>query len=77
MTIFSEDGDKFTLILNGEIINDTPQSNLRVECLNQPYYSAKIKFENATLIDVSTNNLMITDYDQVLVIFGDRCKIEH
>ena len=24
LTIFSEDGDKFTLILNGEVINDTP-----------------------------------------------------
>ena len=28
LTIFSEDGDKFTLILNGEQINDTPQTNL-------------------------------------------------
>jgi Domain of unknown function (DUF4476) len=65
VTIFSEDGDKFTLILNGEIINDVPQSNLRVEDLNQPYYSAKIKFENQTLIDVSINNLMVTDYDRV------------
>jgi Domain of unknown function (DUF4476) len=65
VTIFSEDGDKFTLILNGEIINDIPQSNLRVEVLNQPYYNAKIKFENQTLIDVSTNNLMITDSENV------------
>lgn len=65
VTIFSEDGDKFTLILNGEIINDVPQTNLRVEDLNQPYYSAKIKFENQSLQDVSTNNLMVTDYDRV------------
>ncbi len=65
VTIFSEDGDKFTLILNGEMINDVPQSNLRVEDLNQPYYNAKIKFENQTLIDVTTNNLMVTDYNNV------------
>ncbi len=64
VTIFSEDGDKFTLILNGEVINDTPQTNLRVEDLNQPYYSAKIKFENQTLSEVSTNNLMVTDFDR-------------
>ena len=63
LTIFSEDGDKFTLILNGEIINDEPQTNLRVEDLNQPYYSAKIKFADATLADISKSNLMLTDYD--------------
>lgn len=63
LTIFAEDGDKFTLILNGEIVNDTPQSNLRVEDLNQPYYSAKIKFENQSLTEISTNNLMISNAD--------------
>ncbi|MBS7787430.1 DUF4476 domain-containing protein [Flavobacterium sp. CYK-55] len=65
LTIFSEDGDKFTLILNGEVINDTPQTNLRVEDLNQPYYSAKIKFENTALADITKNNLMLTDVDGV------------
>lgn len=63
LTIFSEDGYKFTLILNGEIINDEPQTNLRVEDLNQPYYNAKIKFADATLQDVSKNSLMLTDAD--------------
>lgn len=63
LTIFSEDGDKFTLILNGEVINDTPQTNLRVEDLNQPYYNAKIKFADQTLTEISKNNLMLTDVD--------------
>ena len=61
LTIFSEDGDKFTLILNGELINDIPQTNLRVEDLNQPYYNAKIKFENQSLVEISKNNLMLAD----------------
>ena len=65
LTIFSEDGDKFTLILNGEVINDTPQTNLRVEDLNQPYYNAKIRFQDNTLTDVSKNNLMIADVDGI------------
>lgn len=65
LTIFSEDGDKFTLILNGEVINDTPQTNLRVEDLNQPYYNAKIRFADASLADVTKNNLMITDVDGI------------
>jgi hypothetical protein len=65
LTIFSEDGDKFTLILNGEVINDVPQTNLRVEDLNQPYYNAKIRFQDNTLTDVSKNNLMLTDVDGI------------
>ncbi len=65
LTIFSEDGDKFTLILNGEVINDTPQTNLRVEDLNQQYYNAKIKFADQTLQDVSKNNLMLVDVDGI------------
>ena len=68
LTIFSEDGDKFQLILNGEVINDVPQTNLRVEDLNQPYYNAKIVFENKSLLEISKNNLMLTDVDG---IFGD------
>ena len=42
LTIFSEDGDKFYLVLNGEKQNDIPQSNIRIEELPQPYYSARI-----------------------------------
>lgn len=65
LTIFSEDGDKFTLILNGEQINDVPQTNLRVEDLNQEFYNAKIKFEDKTLQDVSKNNLTLVDVDGI------------
>jgi len=53
LTIFSEDGDKFKLILNGELQNDIPQTNLRIEDLSQPYYNAKIQFEDKTLQDIS------------------------
>ena len=65
LNVFSEDGDRFTLILNGEIINDVPQSNLRVEDLNQPYYNAKIRFEDKSMLDISKNNLMVTDVDGI------------
>ncbi|MDI1315689.1 DUF4476 domain-containing protein [Flavobacterium sp.] len=67
LNVFSEDGDKFTLILNGEVINDVPQSNLRVEELNQPYYNAKVKFADNSLMDLSKNNLMITDVDGIFM----------
>lgn len=65
LTIFSEDGDPFQLILNGELQNDIPQTNLRIEDLNQPYYNAKVVFADKSLLEISKNNLMITDVDGV------------
>jgi hypothetical protein len=65
LTIFSENGDKFFLILNGEQMNDIAQTNLRVEDLNQPYYNAKIIFENTALQEISKNYLPIQDADAV------------
>lgn len=67
LTIFSEDGDKFTLVLNGEKQNEEPQSNIRVEELPQPYYSARIIFEDSKLAAITKNNLMITDADGVFM----------
>lgn len=63
LTIFSEDGDKFYLVLNGEKQNDIPQSNIRIEELPQPYYSARIIFADQSISALSKNNLMITDAD--------------
>ncbi len=65
LTLFSEDGDRFQLYLNGELMNDVPQVNLRVEDLRQPYYNARIKFEDKNREDLTKNNLMIADADGV------------
>lgn len=65
LTIFSESGDKFFLILNGEQMNDIAQTNLRIEDLNQPYYNAKIIFENKNLQEISKNYLPLQDVDAV------------
>ena len=46
LIVFSEDGLKFYLILNGIRQNETPVTNVKVVDLNQPYYSAKINFHD-------------------------------
>lgn len=61
LTIFSESGDKFYLILNGEKQNNVAQTNLRVEDLTQDYYTAKIIFEDKTLPDIDKKMLPIAD----------------
>ena len=65
LTIFSEDGHKFFLILNGERQNDVAQTNVRIEELPQPYYNCKIIFENKSLNEISRNNLMLVDGDGI------------
>ena len=66
LTVFSEDGDKFFLILNGERQNDKPQTNMRVEDLTQPQYSAKIIFEDKTLEEIS-KTLYLNDANGTLM----------
>ena len=61
LTIFSEDGDKFYLILNGEKYNEEPETNIRVEELPNPYYNCKIIFADASLPEISKSMLMLTD----------------
>lgn len=61
LTIFSEDGDKFFLVLNGERQNNVAQTNLRVEDLPQPYYNAKIIFEDKTIAEINKNYLQLAD----------------
>ena len=66
LTVFSDEGDKFFLILNGERQNDKAQTNMRVEDLNQPQYSTKIIFEDQTLGEVS-KTLWLTDGNGALM----------
>jgi hypothetical protein len=55
ITVFSEDGDKFYLILNGVKQNPMPQTNVRVDGLSNEYYSAKILFEDQGKEAISKN----------------------
>lgn len=60
ITIFSEDGSKFFLVLNGQRQNVASQTNVRIDGLTQPYYSAKVIFEDQTLGEISKNLMVAT-----------------
>ena len=47
MVFFSENGELFTLFLNGISYNSTPQSNVKAEQLKPGAYSARIAFADA------------------------------
>ena len=60
LTVFSEDGDPFYLVLNGVKQNPTPQTNVRVDGLTSQFYSAKILFADNTKPEI-TKNVPVTD----------------
>lgn len=61
LIVFSEDGLKFYLILNGIRQNDVAVTNVKVVDLNQPYYTAKIIFEDKTQPAIDKKYLAVTD----------------
>ncbi len=48
LIVFSEDGLPFYLVLNGVRQNAKAETNIKVDGLSQPYYAAKIIFEDKT-----------------------------
>ncbi len=57
--IYSEAGEKFTLYLNGEAMNSTPQTNVKLQNLTSEFYQARVDFQDATLADFSNNNFAL------------------
>lgn len=55
LTIFSEDGDKFYLVLNGQRQNNVAQTNIHIDGLTQPYYAVKVIFEDKAKPEISKN----------------------
>jgi hypothetical protein len=65
LTVFSESGARFFMFLNGELQNETSQSNIRIEDLNQQFYSLKIQFEDKTLPEIQKNSVVVVDRNGV------------
>lgn len=54
LVVFSNEGEPFTLILDGLKENQTPQTNVRVVGLDLKVYQVKVIFQNHKLKDVNT-----------------------
>lgn len=66
LNIFSENGDKFYVYLDGKKQNDIARSNIRIDQLPDLYYSAKIVFEDPSISAIVKNNLYVSDGDDVM-----------
>ena len=59
LEIFSEDGLNFTLLINGQKINESPQAGVKIKDIENDFVQVKILFEDETLPEVSKKNLQI------------------
>ena len=60
-TFYSKEGYRFTMYLNGQRMNDEPQTEVRCINLTQPYYHAKAVFEDESLPPAERKLLQLTD----------------
>lgn len=60
-TFYSKEGYPFTIYLNGQKMNDTPQTEVRLINLTQPYYSCEAVFEDPALEPATRKMLQLTD----------------
>lgn len=63
LTIFSEDGDAFYVILNGIRQNEEPVVNIAVDYLVNEYYDTKIIFADESIPVLEKKHLMVVDVD--------------
>ncbi|MBX7243443.1 MAG: DUF4476 domain-containing protein [Bacteroidia bacterium] len=57
LVIFSEQGERFRIVLNGLLQNDTARTNIRLRDLSNEYYACKIMFEDKSIPDIDKTYL--------------------
>jgi hypothetical protein len=76
LVIFSDEGSKFFVVVNGLRVNDQAQSNVRVTGLNADYVNTKIVFENELTPDIEKKTLMLVRGEEITYIVKKNKKGE-
>lgn len=63
LTIFSDNGEPFYVILNGLRQNEQPVTNIAIDQLPHEYYDTKIIFANQNIPILEKKHLIMTDVD--------------
>jgi len=63
ITVFSQEGERFYVIVNGARQNDAPSTNVKVTDLDKPNYLVKIIFEDQNTASLN-QNVYLLDYDE-------------
>ena len=75
--VFSEAGENFTVFLNGEKKNNSPQPNVKIQGLTSEFYQARIDFEDPMLKDFAEGNFAVQLGSEVTYIVKKNKKGEY
>lgn len=59
LTVFSEDGDLFTLVVNGQAINPEPAASVTAKDLQVGFAKVQVKFADESIPGIVQKNLQI------------------
>jgi len=76
LVIFSDEGSRFFVVVNGLRVNDQAQTNVRVTGLNADYVNCKIVFENELTPDIEKKTLMLVRGEEVTYVVKKNKKAE-
>ena len=65
VVFFAEQGEKFTVILNGVQMNDVSETNVKVTDLNNDFVTLKVRFEDTSIPDMDKSTLMLSPGNEV------------
>jgi hypothetical protein len=68
LIFFSEQGERFSVILNGILQNSNPETNIKVTDLPAPSYKLKIIFEDTKLPQIDKNLMFKQGFETTFVI---------
>lgn len=68
LVFFTEQGERFTIILNGIRQNSMPETNVKVTDLIAPNYKLKVIFEDPALGEIDKNLMLNQGYETTIVI---------
>ncbi len=61
ITVFSEDGDNFKLLANGQLSNSVPQPNVKADGLAEGSYSLKVIFDDTSKGSITKRTAIMKD----------------
>ncbi|MCB0792467.1 MAG: hypothetical protein KDB97_11905 [Flavobacteriales bacterium] len=59
LTVFSEKGQEFTLLVNGQAVNEVPGASITAKDINFDYARVVVRFADGTTPDIERKNLQI------------------
>jgi hypothetical protein len=71
LIVFSEGGERFSVILNGIMQNASPETNIKISDLNAPNYTVKILFEDRSFGELQKQIFLNQGFETTYAIKRD------